>query len=60
MGEPTYELVASGRAIRCLMCGRTSHHPDDVRFRYCGACHVSHELLAWLRRAETVRQGVSA
>lgn len=23
----------------CPLCGRTSHHPDDVRYSYCGACH---------------------
>jgi hypothetical protein len=23
----------------CPRCGRTSHHPDDSREGYCGACH---------------------
>jgi hypothetical protein len=23
----------------CPRCGRTSHHPDDAREGYCGACH---------------------
>jgi hypothetical protein len=23
----------------CPKCGRTSHHPDDIREGYCGACH---------------------
>ncbi len=23
----------------CPRCGRTSHHPTDVREGYCGACH---------------------
>jgi hypothetical protein len=23
----------------CPRCGRTSHHPDDIREGYCGACH---------------------
>lgn len=23
----------------CPACGRTSHHPDDARYGYCGACH---------------------
>ena len=27
------------RSFTCPRCGRTSHHPDDVRERYCGACH---------------------
>lgn len=26
----------------CPNCGRTSHHPEDVRQRYCGACHAFH------------------
>jgi ribosomal protein S27AE len=26
-------------SFTCPRCGRTSHHPDDVRERYCGACH---------------------
>lgn len=23
----------------CPDCTRTSHHPEDERYRYCGACH---------------------
>jgi len=26
-------------SFTCPRCGRTSHHPDDVREGYCGACH---------------------
>ena len=29
-------------SITCPRCGRTSHNPNDVRERYCGACHVFH------------------
>lgn len=28
-------------AFTCPQCGRTSHHPDDARHGYCGACHAS-------------------
>ena len=28
-----------GDAFTCPRCGRTSHHPDDIREGYCGACH---------------------
>jgi hypothetical protein len=28
--------------ITCPQCGRTSHHPDDVRERYCSNCHQYH------------------
>ncbi|MFJ9895260.1 hypothetical protein ACIQPR_18285 [Streptomyces sp. NPDC091280] len=24
----------------CPRCTRTSHHPDDKRYGYCGACHA--------------------
>lgn len=24
----------------CPRCTRTSHHPDDKRYGYCGACHT--------------------
>ena len=30
-------------AIQCLLCGRTSYHPQDVHERYCGACHRFHD-----------------
>jgi ribosomal protein L37E len=33
----------SAPSFTCPRCGRTSHHPDDVREGYCGACH------AWTR-----------
>lgn len=26
-------------SFTCPRCGRTSHHPDDARYGYCGACH---------------------
>ncbi len=32
-----------GLAIRCRRCGHTSYHPEDVRQRYCGACHRFHD-----------------
>jgi hypothetical protein len=40
----TFSLVpspgAAGIGIRHHACGLTSHHPDDVTNRFCGACHV--------------------
>ena len=48
MAERTYIIrddprAISGQSIQCLICGRTSHHPDDVKHRYCGYCHRFHE-----------------
>lgn len=40
---PSYTISADGKSITCLKCQRTSHNPNDVRFRYCGWCHVFHE-----------------
>lgn len=39
-----YKIVSDGRAITCLVCGKTSHNSNDVAQRYCGHCHVFHEL----------------
>ncbi len=37
-----YEIL-EGPAIKCLTCGLTSHHPEDVRHKFCGKCGVFHE-----------------
>lgn len=28
--------------IKCLACGKTSYHPDDVKHLYCGHCNKFH------------------
>jgi hypothetical protein len=33
-------LVGFNATIRCPACHRVSHHPEDVRQGYCGACHA--------------------
>lgn len=38
-----YRLLDEGQAIECLRCGAISHHPEDVRHRYCGRCHRFHD-----------------
>jgi hypothetical protein len=38
-----YLLLDEGRAIVCTTCHLTSHHPLDVREKYCGRCHVFHD-----------------
>lgn len=47
----TYMLLADLPAIKCLVCGRTSNHPDDVKNLYCGYCHEFHEIREQLKRA---------
>ena len=42
---PDAEPHADAPSIKCPRCGHTSHHPDDVRERYCSACHAWHENL---------------
>jgi hypothetical protein len=32
--------VTAPRPFICSKCGRTSHHPEDKRPGYCGACHA--------------------
>jgi len=27
-------------SFTCPACGRTSHHPEDLKHGYCGACHA--------------------
>jgi len=47
MKKKTYEilLTAHGMAIKCLVCGRTSYHGEDVRQKYCSYCAAFHEHL---------------
>jgi len=26
--------------LLCLVCNRISHNPNDVKYRYCGACKL--------------------
>ena len=62
----TYTILQfDGRddAIKCLVCGHTSHHPKDVEQRYCGHCHAFHTDLekrappALQRLMDEVRSG---
>lgn len=42
--EQQYKLLADNSGIICLTCGRLSRNSNDVRERYCGACHRFHEV----------------
>lgn len=49
--RPSYQIwpniAGLKRAITCLKCGKTSHHPSDVEQRYCGFCHEFHEGMSY-------------
>lgn len=44
-----YDLVVAQEAkrlvlaIRCQTCQQISYNPNDIKHRYCGACHVFHD-----------------
>jgi hypothetical protein len=37
--QPKYKIAEDGGSIICLACGCTSFNPNDVKMRYCAACH---------------------
>ncbi len=37
--EQTEEAKRIHDQFACPRCGKISHNPNDVRERYCGACH---------------------
>lgn len=43
--EQTCELVIVDgfRGIKCLRCGKTSFHPQDIYQRYCARCNRFHD-----------------
>lgn len=53
MTTPTYQLIPAQPVpqleawappgIQCLTCGLISYNPNDIRERYCGACHRFHD-----------------
>jgi uncharacterized OB-fold protein len=42
----TFEIIDNLKqdAIKCLVCGMTSYHPNDVIAQYCGSCHKFHPI----------------
>jgi hypothetical protein len=34
-----YKIAEDRSSITCLVCGRTSYNTNDVKMRYCAACH---------------------
>lgn len=39
----TFALDPAGKWIKCLLCGRTSHHRVDVVKKYCSHCNMFHD-----------------
>jgi len=48
------ETVGGRQAIHCLFCDRISELPGDVANRYCGRCHLFHEIVREARRMLTI------
>lgn len=44
-GKDLWERFNPPPSITCPKCGRTSHNPNDVEQRYCGACHEYHDTM---------------
>jgi len=44
MTQLGYKIVKNGYklGIKCLQCGLTSWHSEDVKNKYCGKCHKFH------------------
>lgn len=40
----SYLILYDGLAILCLVCGLISYNPNDVKEKYCGHCHIFHEV----------------
>ena len=52
----TFRLMNDDTAIKCLICGLVSHHPEDVKQRYCASCHQFHEFLWYQNFLEGVQR----
>jgi hypothetical protein len=42
-GDPTFQILEDGKAIKCCRCGNISRDPNDVENHFCGRCHASHD-----------------
>ena len=45
-------IFSERQSITCPRCRRTSYNLNDVRHRYCGACHEFHDIMAFLGQTE--------
>lgn len=42
-GDPTFQILDDGKAIKCNRCGMTSYSLKDVEHHWCGRCNASHD-----------------
>jgi hypothetical protein len=42
-GDPTFQILEDGHAIKCCRCGFVSRNRKDIENHYCGRCHISHD-----------------
>jgi ribosomal protein L37E len=42
-GDPTFQIIEDGKAIRCCRCGSVSYSPKDIEQHWCGRCNMSHD-----------------
>jgi hypothetical protein len=47
-------------SITCPRCQMTSYHPDDIKERYCGACHMFHDQMTEPPIAAAVARDLAA
>ncbi len=42
-------IVKNGEAIKCMACDSVSHHPMDIKYKYCGKCKrfIDSDRLGW-------------
>lgn len=47
LGVPTFALqdIDGYPAIRCLLCNKASFSAGDIEHRYCGRCHIFHDVV---------------
>jgi ribosomal protein L37E len=42
-GDPTFQILEEGKAIKCCRCGMISHNQKDIEHHWCGNCKMSHD-----------------
>jgi ribosomal protein S27AE len=51
--EPTYSIITETvprTGIKCALCGSVSYNAGDIQEKYCGRCHLFHQIVEDGRR----------